>query len=65
MAYNDDNNAAVIRAYEDGLLDVEPVGRFNSAIIEHPIPTTGTYTIVADSYRNDGIGDYRIKLLIP
>ena len=65
VAYNDDNNAAVIRAYEDGLLDVEPVGRFNSAIIEHTILTTGTYTIVADSYRNDGIGDYRIKLIIP
>ena len=65
VAYNDDNSSAVNRAYEDGLLDVEPVGRYNSAIIGHPILTTGIYTIVADSYRNDGIGDYRIKLLIP
>ncbi len=65
VTYNDDDNAAVVRAYEDGLLDVEPVGWFNSAIIEHPIMATGMYRIVADSYMNDGIGDYRIKLIMP
>jgi len=65
VVYNDDYSSAVNRAFEDGLLDVGPTGSLNSAILEHPILTTGIYTIVADTYRNEGIGDYRIKLITP
>jgi len=62
IASNDDNNNAVMQAYREGTLSVEPAGAYNSAVTVVYVPR-GTYTIVADKY--NGTGDYRLVVVAP
>jgi hypothetical protein len=59
ISFNDDNNNAVMQAYREGTLSVEPAGRYNSAVVVAVLP--GTYTIVAGKY--GGAGDYRLVVV--
>jgi len=60
IASNDDNNNAVMQAYREGTLSVEPAGAYNSAVTVGYVPR-GTYTVVADKY--NGTGDYRLVVV--
>ena len=64
IASNDDNNNAVMQAYREGTLSVEPAGAYNSAVTVVYVPR-GTYTIVAGKYSSRGAaGDYRLVVVV-
>ena len=62
---NDDRNWEVMRAFNSGELSAEPIGPYNSAIMAYNFNETGAYKVIADSYRNRGIGDYLLKMVTP
>jgi len=62
---NDDRNWEVVRAFNNGELSAAPIGPYNSAIMGYSFNETGAYKVIADSYRNRGIGDYLIKMVTP
>ena len=66
--HNDDNHWRVMDAFNNGELSVAPAPvppnrPYNSAILTFDFGGAGAYRIVADSYRNRGIGDYRLKIV--
>ena len=62
---NDDRNWEVMRAFNSGELSAQPIGPYNSAIMAYNFNETGAYKVIADSYRNRGIGDYLLKMVTP
>ena len=48
-----------------GELSAQPIGPYNSAIMGYNFNETGAYKVIADSYRNRGIGDYLLKMVTP
>ena len=63
LASNDDNNDAVQTAVSSGLLGGTSGGRYNSAVIQVSLSGGTTYSVVPRSYRDIGIGDYRLKVV--
>ena len=63
LASNDDNNDAVRTAVSSGLLGGTSGGRYNSAVIQVSLSGGTTYSVVPRSYRDIGIGDYRLKVV--
>jgi len=63
LASNDDNNDAVRTAVSSGLLGGTAGGRYNSALIQVSLSGGTTYSVVPRSYRDIGVGDYRLKVV--
>jgi hypothetical protein len=61
---NDDGNAAVQAAVENGILNGPVGGRYNSAITGVELQP-GTYSLAPRSYDDSGIGDYNLMVAVP
>jgi uncharacterized repeat protein (TIGR02543 family) len=61
---NDDDNAAVQAAVENGILNGPVGGRYNSAITGVELQP-GTYSLAPRSYDDSGIGDYNLMVTVP